>query len=236
MDRSDELALRRAIVAVGRLLYERKLVVATDGNISVRLDQQHILITPAGFCKGSLSEADIIRVPLTAQKRSRNQTQRHQGTENQEPELSPPRHQDTKNQEPVTESGSKLPHSKEERGSGASSETPMHVATYLVRPDVSAIVHAHPPHATSFAVSGRKLDSNLLPETRIFDGPVGRVPHLPPGSERLAESVARVLTRHRFCLLGRHGAVSVGQDLLEAYYRLERLEFLAQVTLLGGRR
>jgi L-fuculose-phosphate aldolase len=200
----QEFILRRAICEVGKLLYERKLVVATDGNISIRLDQRNILITPAGFCKGFLSPPDIIRLPLTAYR-------------------SPP-----------TAGGSfSSPATSHQR---PSTETPMHLAIFKCRPDVNAIVHAHPPYATSFAASGRKLDSNLLPETTLFDGPVGRAPFVKPGSDKLAQSVARVLKDHKYCLLARHGAVSTGKDLLEAYYRLERLEFLAQVTLLSAPR
>ena len=201
----QEFVLRRAICEVGKLLYDRKLVAATDGNISIRLDKRSILITPAGFCKGFLSPPDIIRLPLTAYRSP----------------LSAGR-------------GSSLPRSL--APSLPSSETPMHLAIFRSRPDVNAIVHAHPPYATSFAASGRKLDSNLLPETTLFDGPVGRAPFVKPGSDRLAQSVARVLSDHKYCLLARHGAVSTGKDLLEAYYRLERLEFLAQVTLLSARR
>jgi len=192
----EELILRRAICEVGRLLYERKLVVATDGNLSIRLDKRNILITPAGFCKGFLSPPDIIRLPLTCS-------------------LAPSLLGSLSRARP-------------------SSETPMHLAIYQTRPDISAIVHAHPPYATSFAASGRKLDANLIPETRIFDGPVGRAPFVKPGSDKLAQSVARVLKDHNYCLLARHGAVSLGNNLLEAYYRLERLEFLAQVTLLSA--
>jgi L-fuculose-phosphate aldolase len=201
----QEFVLRRAICEVGKLLYDRKLLAATDGNISIRLDKRNVLITPAGFCKGFLSPPDIIRLPLTAYRSP----------------LSAGR-------------GSSLPRSL--APSLPSSETPMHLAIFRSRPDVNAIIHAHPPYATSFAASGRKLDSNLLPETTLFDGPVGRVPFVKPGSDKLAQSVARVLKDHKYCLLARHGAVSTGNNLLEAYYRLERLEFLAQVTLLSASR
>jgi L-fuculose-phosphate aldolase len=201
----DENLLRRAIVEVGRLLYERKLVVATDGNISIRLDPRNILITPAGFCKGFLSPPDIIRFPLDSSFR-------------------------------VPRSAFRNPSAPGFRPPTPSSETPMHLAIYHARPDVSAIVHAHPPYATSFAVSGKKLDANLLPETRLFDGPVGRAPFVKPGSDRLAQSVALVLRDFNYCLLARHGAVSTGKNVLDALYRLERLEFLAQVTLLSARR
>lgn len=196
MDRlKQEHLLRRAICEVGKLLYERKLIAATDGNLSIRLDKRNILITPAGFCKGFLSAPDIIRLPLAA------------GGSPSSPATSLQR---------------------------SSTETPMHLAIFQCRPDVNAVIHAHPPYATSFAASGRKLDARLLPETTLFDGEVGRAPFVKPGSEKLAQSVARVLKDHKYCLLARHGAVSTGKDLLEAYYRLERLEFLAQVTLLSA--
>lgn len=191
----QEFVLRQAICEVGKLLYERKLLAATDGNISIRLDKRSVLITPAGFCKGFLSPPDIIRLPFATYRT------------------------------PLA-AGRQRP----------STETPMHLAIFRSRPDVNAIIHAHPPYATSFAASGRKLDAHLLPETTLFDGEVGRAPFVKPGSDRLAQAVARVLKEHKYCLLARHGAVSTGKDLLEAYYRLERLEFLAQVTLLSASR
>lgn len=219
MDRlKQELILRRAICEVGRLLYERKLVVATDGNLSIRLDKRNILITPAGFCKGFLSPPDIIRLPLAAYRSPLSAGHRPPATGHQLPT--------TDHRPPAT--GPRPP--------PPSSETPMHLAIYHTRPDVSAIVHAHPPYATSFAASGRRLDASLIPETQIFDGPVGRAPFVKPGSDRLAQSVARVLKNRNYCLLARHGAVSLGKNLLEAFYRLERLEFLAQVTLLSANR
>jgi L-fuculose-phosphate aldolase len=191
---TPEAELRHAIVEIGRLLYSRKLVIATDGNVSARLDRRCILVTPSGFCKGFLSELDIVRVAL--------------------PTDSPQR-------------------TERPRTARASSETPMHLAVYQACPDAGAVIHAHPPYATSFAVSGRRLDHNLLPETKLFDGPVGRVPFLEAGSSKLAQAVARVMKSRQLCLLGRHGAVTRGRTLLDAYYRLERLEFLAQVTALA---
>jgi L-fuculose-phosphate aldolase len=192
---NEEPVLRHSIVEIGRLMYDRKMVIAADGNISVRLDAKHILITPAGFCKGFLSEADVVRLPIIT---------------------------------PHHPSGPPLV--------GASSETPMHVAIYLARPEIGAVVHAHPPYATSFAVSGARLDHELLTESGMLVGPIGRVPRLKPGSLRLASAVARALRRCDACLLGHHGGVTLGRDLLEAYYRLERLEFLAQVSVLSNAR
>ena len=96
MDRlKQELILRRAICEVGKLLYERKLVVATDGNISIRLDKRNILITPAGFCKGFLSPPDIIRLPLDSSFVIRHSSFRDSLPPAPDPQPLPPRHQCT---------------------------------------------------------------------------------------------------------------------------------------------
>jgi len=240
---NPEAELRRAIVEISRLLYERKLVVATDGNVSARLDRKHILITPSGFCKGFLREPDIVRIVIP-ETDSPPRTPRplgkevgrvhHQGTKT-------PRNLHLEGWDAAGEPGlsrAKIGDSPQTGtvpifapiSAGASSETPMHLAVYQARPDIAAVIHAHPPYATSFAVSGHKLNHKLLPETHLFDGPIGRVPFLKAGSTRLAQAVALVLKSHRLCLLARHGAVTTGKTLLEAYYRLERLEFLAQVS------
>ena len=80
------------------------------------------------------------------------------------------------------------------RGGGRpTSEMAMHLCCYDSRPDIQAVIHAHPPYATSFAVSGKRLDALLLPETTLFDGPVGRVAFIKPGSDRLAAAVAKAL-------------------------------------------
>ena len=127
------------------------------------------------------------------------------------------------------------------RGEGyPTTETPMHLRIYRELEDVGAVVHAHPPRATAFAVAGKPLDMHLVPEAVIFLGEVPLVPFQFPGSPQLAESVVPYLRDHDAVLLENHGALAWGSDLTQAYHRMETVEFCAEVTftaqLLGGAR
>ena len=119
-----------------------------------------------------------------------------------------------------------------------SSEWPMHWAIYWARPDVTAIVHAHPPFATALACAGRGIDRPVLSEVVISLGTVPLAPFELPSTEGLAQGVASALGGNAAVLLANHGAVTVGPDLRTAYYRMETLEQAARITLyadlLGG--
>lgn len=121
-----------------------------------------------------------------------------------------------------------------------SSEWPMHLAIYRARPDVGAVVHAHPPFATALACAGRALDRPILSEVLISLGAVPLAAFELPSTEDLAEGVARSLGSHVAVLLANHGAVTVGPDPRAAYYRMETLEQAARIQLyadlLGGGR
>lgn len=117
--------------------------------------------------------------------------------------------------------------------SGVSSEVHMHVAIYRRRPDVRAIVHAHPPAATAFAVAGRGLDSAVLAESVLLLGRVQLVPYATPSTSGLADMVGEAMIGAQAALLANHGAVSVGETLKQAMDRMETLEHLARVTLLA---
>jgi len=120
----------------------------------------------------------------------------------------------------------------------ASSEWPMHLAIYRARPDVNAVVHAHPPFATALACAGRAIDRPVLSEVVISLGTVPLAPFDLPSTEGLADRVAAALGSHAAVLLANHGAVTVGPDPRTAYYRMETLEQAARITLyadlLGG--
>jgi L-fuculose-phosphate aldolase len=121
-----------------------------------------------------------------------------------------------------------------------SSEWPMHMAVYRARPDIGAVVHAHPPFATALACAGRGIDRPVLSEVVISLGTVPLAPFELPSTEDLAEGVAGALGEHAAVLLANHGAVTVGPDVRTAYYRMETLEQAARITLyadlLGGGR
>ncbi len=191
---TKEQILRKQMVEVGRRMYRKGLVVATEGNISVRLAPQRILLTPTGAWKGFLNPADMVVVDLNGPARLQ-----------------------------ASRPGP--------RPSRPSMETPMHRGIYRARADVRAIVHAHPPVATGFAVAGIALDQPILAEAVLVLGPVPVVPYATPATEALPEAIGPYAAKHQALLLGNHGAVTMGRDLWEAYARMEILEHLAVVQL-----
>jgi L-fuculose-phosphate aldolase len=120
----------------------------------------------------------------------------------------------------------------------ASSELGMHLVILRVRPDVVAVVHAHPPTATGFTLAGLTLDEGVIPELVVLVGPVPLVPYAMPGTPDLGEMVASYARDHDALLLANHGAVTMGRTLDEAHHRMESLEHSAQILLaarlLGG--
>lgn len=125
-------------------------------------------------------------------------------------------------------------------GPAVSSEDLMHAAIYRRRPDVHAVVHAHPPAATAFSVAHLPLDSRILAEAVVVLGIVPLTRYATPGTVELANIVAEGLANGNAALLANHGAVTVGQTLTQAHHRMETLEHLARVALmarlLGGMR
>ena len=123
-------------------------------------------------------------------------------------------------------------------GARASSELGMHLALYAQRPDVTAVVHAHPPAATAFATAGVPLPDSVLPEVPVLLGPVALVPYGRPGTAALAQQMAPFLPAHDAFLLANHGATTVGTTVEQALLRMESLEQAARILLaarvLGG--
>ena len=119
-----------------------------------------------------------------------------------------------------------------------SSEIKMHLRCYAEREDVGAVVHAHPPVATGYAVANVPLDEYSMIETVIAIGSVPVTPYGTPSTEEVPEAIAPYLGEHDVMLLQNHGALSVGSDVITAYYRMETLELFAKISmnahLLGG--
>lgn len=118
------------------------------------------------------------------------------------------------------------------------SEMGLHLQVYKNRPDVNAVVHAHPPTATGFAVAGVALDAAFLPEAVVSLGPgVPTVPFAAPGPAACA-ALSAYCQDYDAVLLGGHGVLSWGPDLETAYLRMELVEHLARIALvarqLGG--
>jgi L-fuculose-phosphate aldolase len=112
-----------------------------------------------------------------------------------------------------------------------STELAMHLRVYDRRRDVRAVVHAHPPVATAFAVAGEAFEPAILPEVVVSLGPIALVPYATPGTETLAARLEALLERHDVFLLANHGATTVGPSLTVAYERMESLEHSARILL-----
>lgn len=110
-------------------------------------------------------------------------------------------------------------------------ETEMHLSIYRRRKDVQAIVHAHPPLSSSFAATGKMINTRLLAESWMVLGAPRVAPYALMGTQALAESVASTLDGCNVILMENHGALTVGKSLLQAFDRMEVLEAAARITL-----
>ena len=119
-----------------------------------------------------------------------------------------------------------------------SSEILMHLAVYQNRPEVMAVVHAHPPAATGFAVAGIPLDRAVLAEVVTTLGSIPIVEYGTPSTSELAEAVRKYIRAHDGLLLANHGALTIAGDVFAAYYKMETIEHFARISLvarlLGG--
>jgi len=122
----------------------------------------------------------------------------------------------------------------------ASSELLMHLEVYRQRPDVNAVVHAHPPLATGFAVAGVPLDRAVLAEVICTLGSIPIVDYATPSTPELPAAVRQYIKAHDGLLLANHGALTVGAEVYGAYYKMETVEHFAKISLvarmLGGER
>lgn len=112
-----------------------------------------------------------------------------------------------------------------------STELAMHLAAYRARPDVGAVVHAHPPTATGFAVAGESIPDGVLPEVICQMGAVALLPYATPGTPAAAAAFAPFLATHDAFLMGNHGATTLGPTLEAAHQRMESLEHAARIIL-----
>jgi L-fuculose-phosphate aldolase len=115
------------------------------------------------------------------------------------------------------------------------SEIGMHLAIYRSREDVHAVIHAHPPIATGFACAGRALDQPICAEAIMTLGPVPLAPYATTGTDELADSLLPLIPDHSAILMANHGAVTYGDNLLDAFHKMETLEHFANICLVTDR-
>jgi L-fuculose-phosphate aldolase len=187
--------IKAEIVEMGRRMYERGYVAASDGNLSARVAEDRVVVTPTGVSKGFLHPDDLVTVTMKGDVVG---------------------------------------------GGKPTSELPMHLYLYRRRPEVKAICHAHPPVATAFATAGIPLADCVLPEVVLTLGAIPLTPYATPTTEEVPRSLENVAEGYHAFLLRNHGAVTMGADVTQAYFRMETVEHFATITKhareLGGPR
>ena len=184
---ATERKYREEIVRYGRMLHERGFVAAMDGNLSVRLPDDRILVTPTCVSKGAMRPADMVIVDLEGERLA--------GRRN------------------------------------VTSEIGMHLLVYRMRPDVQAIVHAHPPTATGFAAAGMALTEPLVCEVVMGLGCIPLARYGTPGTSELAQTLEPYVPDYDAILMSNHGVVTYGDTLEHAYMKMETVEHFAQIAL-----
>lgn len=189
----NEYQLRQEIVRIGRLMYEKGFISASDGNISARLSPGRLLITPSGLHKGFL-EADEVLV--------------------------------------VDEDGQPVGSLGANRRLKPTSELPMHLEAYRQRPDIGAVVHAHPPTTIALSIAGIPLADCLLPEVIVFLGLIPTTQYATPSSSENVRAIHDLIVGHDAIVLQRHGTLTVGDSPMQAFMRLETVEQNARIALM----
>src|SRR3954470_22611650 len=184
----EESQARKLICEIGKLLYDRSYVVSSDGNVSIRLDEDTVLATPTMMCKGRMTEDCLALTDMDGKPKSDQR---------------------------------------------ASSELAMHLLIYRERPDVKAVCHAHPPHGSAFAVAGLAIDQPILSEVILTLGCVPLAEYGTPSTDELTDAMLPLVKHHNALLMANHGAVAYGENLWQAFDRLETLEHTAKIAILA---
>lgn len=185
----EETRLRQALCRIGALCYQRNYIVGADGNLSARMSDGTVLITPAGAMKGFLEPHHLAHIDMQGK---------------------------------VIDDGPRC-----------SSETGIHLVAYTERPDVRAVVHAHPPHAVAMTIAGIDLQMPIIPEIVVTIGGIPTTPMATPGTMELPESIRATVRCSDALIMKNHGSVCVGANLLDAYKKLDMVEHTAKILWLA---
>ena len=189
--RQNEQDLRATFVKIGRLMYDKGFICASDGNISARLGPDQLLITPSGLHKGLLELEHMLIVDLAGNV--------VRGGYGRSANLKP------------------------------TSELPMHLEAYRQRPDIQAVVHAHPPITIALSIAGVPMADCLLPEVIVMLGLIPTTEYATPSSEENVRAIRDLIRNHDGLVLQRHGSLTVGDSPMQAFMRLETLEQNARI-------
>ena len=185
---TNESFARRRLAECCHLLYDRHLTVSAGGNMSVRLCEDEILITPSGVNKGLISGDDLVKMDMDGNVIS---------------------------------------------GGKPSIEHKFHIGIYKENPETNAVIHCHPLYCLALAVKGEDIKSCLTPEGVLLLDQVPTVRYETPGSQELVDAVMEYADAPAM-LMAKHGAITQGRTLEEAFNRMEELEFQAHLQILAG--
>ena len=179
---------KQAVADCMNRLYRQGLTTTSGGNISLRISEELILLTPSATDKGNMKAEQIAEIGMDSV--------------NHTPHLKP------------------------------SIETSMHLEIYKRHPHVQAIVHAHPPMASTFVAARKPINVRLIAEAYAIVGEPEYAPYALMGTPELADAVAGSFKKDTFCvLMENHGVLCVGDTLLQAFDRIEVLENTAKINL-----
>lgn len=172
------------VVKICHKVYGKGFVSATDGNVSAITENNTVLITRSGICKGDVTEKDILEFDFNG---------RH-----------------LKGEGKIT------------------TEFKLHLYAYARRKEVNAVVHCHPVYATAFSMVGEDLVKHYFPEVILTLGKVRLCRYATPSTKDLPLSLDPHIDYAWAFLLQNHGALTLGKNLDDAYYKMEKLEHTAQ--------
>ncbi len=191
----DENTIKEQILWVCQNLHKKNMLASADGNISYRMSNDRILITPSGLPKAFIKKEDIAVIDIDGNVVSGN----------------------------------------------PSSERLMHVEVFKKCEKAKAVVHAHPPKSIAWSVAfpdSTELPVGAISELILAVGQVPVVPYARPGTKEMGTNLHPFVENSRVMILARHGALSWGEDLVEAFCGMERLEHSVEILmaahLLGG--
>lgn len=180
---------KKELLRIGKIVYQRQYITGSEGNLSLRIGSNDILITRSGVCKGELTFNDLMKLSL--QKNAFNHSQK------------------------------------------PSSEWQLHLEVYRQRPEIKAVIHAHPPYCISLSLAGISLEKPYTPESVLLLGAVPTAPYGRPSTSQVSKSIQKYIKKTDIILLERHGSLTVGYTLKEAFQKLEILETTAKIVWLG---
>lgn len=179
---------KEKIIEIGKRIYNKGYVASNDGNISIKVSENEIWVTPTGVSKGFMNDSMLVKMNLDGTVIEQN------------------------NYEP-------------------SSEVKMHLKVYKENPNVTSVVHAHPLNCTLCSILGIPLDLPVLVEAILQIGTIPIAHYAEPGTNEIPDSISPFCKNYNGVLLANHGALSWGDNIEQAFARMEVMEYYAKIIL-----